>query len=232
MAWHEVIPRPNCGHMGVNFQRLAWLVGGLELINTAYTWWWNLHFQTANICAWVFFPVKNLYSSRSMPAFKPWSVCNWWHCFVISWSFCKTLASCRSVWSLLYFFSILYLGVLADRLLFLCQLGMLQQRLNHTSLCLMRRMYRLMMGMLNRLLQGQLVTACSQEHGEAACCDEHSPHSRLFFTNLRLFGAQCSLSPRCPISLPRHLWAQIWIYRSCSYQCSWDFQCSDVWLPR
>lgn len=42
-------------------------------------------------------------------------------------------------------------------------------------------MHRLMMGMLNGLLQGQLVTAHSQEHGEvgAACCDEHSPHSSL-----------------------------------------------------
>lgn len=88
---------------------------------TAYTWWWNLHFQTANICKCVFFPVRNSYSSQSMPAFKPWSVCNWWHCFIISWSFCKTLASCRSVWSLLYFFRMLYLGVLADRHLFLCQ---------------------------------------------------------------------------------------------------------------
>lgn len=32
MAWHGVTPMPKCGHMGVNFQRLAWLVGGLKLI--------------------------------------------------------------------------------------------------------------------------------------------------------------------------------------------------------
>lgn len=199
---------------------------------TAYTWWWNLHFQTANICKCVFFPVRNSYSSQLMPAFKTWSVCNWWHCFIISWSFCKTLASCRSVWSLLYFFRMLYLGVLADRHLFLCQA------------CVTAKIEPYLTVLEEKDVQaddGDAEWITPRTTGDSTFsgtwrgwgCMLWWTQPSQFFSNLCLFGALGSLSPRChPMSLPRHLWAQIWIYRSCSYQCSWDFQCSNVWLPR